>query len=115
MFTFIITNIFLLSLAAILFMVARALPRIEASGEEIKQSPLEKWVTSGVPEKVDAALNAFSAKFLRRSKVVIMRIDNLVTARLQNFAKKEGEGKPRPDYKEITEEKSKEETKTADQ
>lgn len=115
MFTFIITNIFLLSLAAILFMVARALPRIEALGEEIRQSPLEKWVTSGVPEKVDAFLNMFFAKLLRRSKVVIMRVDNLVTARLQNFAKKEGAGKPKPDYKEIAGERSQEEAEAADQ
>ncbi|TSC60367.1 MAG: hypothetical protein LiPW15_245 [Parcubacteria group bacterium LiPW_15] len=113
MFTFIITNIFLISLAAILFMVARVLPRIETPAEEIKQSPLEKWVTSGVPEKVDAVLNAFFAKFLRRAKVVIMRVDNSVTNRLQNFAKKEGNGKPKPDFKEITGEKPQEENETA--
>lgn len=90
-------------------MAARALPRIEAPEEEVRQSKLEKWVTSGVPEKVDAALNAFFAKFLRRSKVLIMRIDNVVTTHLQNFTKKDGNGKPKPDFKEIVKDKAQEE------
>lgn len=108
MFTFIITNIFLLSIAAILFMVARALPRIETSEEEIKQSPLEKWVTSGVPEKLDIFFNAFSAKILRKSKVFILKIDNIVTLKLQGFAK-DMNGKAKPDFKEVIGEKKEDE------
>lgn len=110
MLTFIITNIFLISLATVLFMVARVLPRIEAPEEQVRQNALERLVTSGIPEKVDAFLAAFFAKFLRRAKVVIMKIDNLVTTRLQNFAK-EGKVRVRPDFKEMAAGKREEDSK----
>jgi len=109
MFTFIVTNIFLLALATILFLAIRALPRIEEPEEVVKQNVIERWLTSGVPEKLDAALNAFLAKTLRKSKVLVLRVDNYVTKQLKRVTHENGNGKPKPDFKEITGEKTEEE------
>lgn len=115
MLTFIVTNIFLLALATILFLAIRALPRIEEPEGMIKQNVLERWLTSGVPEKLDATLNAFLAKTLRKSKVVVLRADNYVTKHLKRVTHENGNGKPKPDFKEITGEKPAEENGTATQ
>lgn len=110
MFTFIVTNIFLLALATILFLAIRALPRIEEPEEAVKQNVFERWLTSGVPEKLDATLNAFLAKTLRKSKVVVLRADNYVTKHLKRIAHESNENiKPKPDFTEITGEKKTEE------
>ncbi|MDO8504277.1 MAG: hypothetical protein Q7S36_00290 [Candidatus Liptonbacteria bacterium] len=101
MLTFVIANLFLISLAAILFLVVRTLPRIENPEEVIKQSPLERWVTSGVPEKLDATINVFLAKTLRKTKVLVLKVDNFVTAQLKRVVHENGNGKPKPDFKEI--------------
>ena len=101
MLTFITANLFLISLAIILFLVVRTLPRIENPEEVIKQSPLERWVTSGVPERLDAVLNAFLAKTLRKTKVLVLKVDNFVTSQLKRVADENGNGKPKPDFKEV--------------
>ncbi len=110
MFTFAVTNIFLIALATVLFLAIHALPRIEEPDEVIKQNVFERWLTSGVPEKLDAMLNLFLAKTLRKSKVAILRMDNFVTGHLKRITHENGNGKPKPDYKEITGDKEEENT-----
>ena len=115
MFTFIVTNIFLLALATILFLAIRALPRIEEPEGIIKQNVFERWLTSGVPEKLDTTLNTFLAKTLRKSRVLVLRVDNYVNNKLKHITHENGNGKPKPDFKEIIGEKQEEEKETAAQ
>lgn len=49
--------------------------------------------------KIDAGLNSFLAKFLRKSKVLVMKIDNFINHRLGKLLKKNGSG-DREDKKE---------------
>ncbi len=104
MFQFIITNIFVISLGVILYVAVRTLPRIEESGVPEKKNAWEKWLASGVPERLDRVLNGFLAKFLRKLKIFLLRADNAVTAQLKKV-KSDGNGaqnKPSIDFKSIT-------------
>ena len=107
MLQFIITNIFLLSLGVILYVAVRTLPRIDESVISEKKGAWERWLASGVPEKIDRAMNGFLFKALRRLKVFLLRADNAVNARLQKI-KPEGGGaqKQNIDFKAIKEENS---------
>lgn len=111
MFQFIVTNIFVISLGIILYVAVRTLPRIEESGIPEKRNAWEKWLASGVPERVDRVLNSFLAKFLRKLKVFLLRADNAVTTQLKKV-KSDGNGaqaKPSIDFKKITDSVSGEE------
>lgn len=107
MLQFILTDILMVSLGTILYLVARSLPRI---GEEptTKQNMFERWVSSEMPEKFDAAFNNFLLKFLRKLKLVLLKADNSITRHLKKIApngngKQLGglTGKPKIDYKDI--------------
>ena len=86
MFTFILNIVFMLSLGTILYIVARALPRVEEEAEKSdrrKGGLLERWVTSEMPEKVDEFLSTFLSKLLRKFKVFLLKIDNSRGAHLK--------------------------------
>lgn len=97
---FIFTIILMVSLSLVLYLAVQALPRI---AEEPEGAPRGEswWVRSRVSEKMDAALNNFLLKFLRRVKVTVLKIDNTVSAHMEKV-KPEGSGKkPAIDFKEI--------------
>lgn len=54
-----------------------------------------------MPEKIDAVLNGFLVKFLRRLKVLILRVDNALSRHLQKVKPEENGKKPNIDFKEI--------------
>ena len=105
MLQFIVTNIFLLSLGVILYVAVRTLPRIDENAMPEKKGAWERWLASGVPEKIDRVLNGFLFKALRRLKVFLLKADNAVNTRLQKI-KPEGNGaqKQNLDFKAIKEE-----------
>jgi hypothetical protein len=98
---FIFTNIFMLALGTILYLFVRALPRVEEE-EVLKQGFLERWITSDLPEKFDFAVSGFLVKFLRRLKVFVLRIDNVVGDRLKKMNLTEKQNGAKPDWSEIT-------------
>jgi hypothetical protein len=108
MLQFIVTDILMISLGAILYLAVRTLPRVEENLPSEKKGVFERWIASEVPEKIDAAINSFLAKFLRKLKVLILKIDNYVSGHLQRI-KTEGvngngdKTKSPIDFKDITE------------
>lgn len=98
---FIFTNLFMLALGVILYLFVRALPRVEKE-EAVKQGFIERWITSDLPEKVDFAFSNFLVKFLRRSKVWILKIDNLVGNRLKRMSAVHKSEESKPDWSELT-------------
>src|SRR2546425_1186605 len=105
MFQFIVTNILMVSFGTVLYLVVRTLPRIEETGEPEKRGLLERWVTSEMPEKVDITLKNFLIKFLRRFRVVVLKLDNSVTKHLKKIqpeADPSDKLKPTIDFKEMT-------------
>lgn len=115
MLQFILTTVLMASLGTMLYIVARSLPRVgeEPSG---KPSLFDRLSSSELPERIDAAFNNFLAKTLRKTKVVLLRIENFVNEKLKKFSTN-GNGKPKIDFKELADEVSPEREeveKTAD-
>ncbi|HEY4500130.1 MAG TPA: hypothetical protein VJH70_03390 [Candidatus Paceibacterota bacterium] len=93
MYNFVLQMIMMLSLGTVVYLAARALPRV---GERVVPgSPaqyMDKLVKKIPIEKLDAFLNATLEKILRKSKIFILKVDNRVTFYLNKF-KKNGNGK----------------------
>lgn len=89
MHSFILEIFIMLSLGTVIFLVARALPRIsdfEASAGETEKCEKRWW--SALPlEKIDKIFNAFLEKTLRRVKLILMKLDNMVSRHLGKFKK----------------------------
>ena len=79
---FIFTILLMLALGAVLYLMVRALPRV-TDEPEAKESFLDRWAHSELPEKIDTAFNSFLVKFLRRVKVFALKFDNAVSAGLR--------------------------------
>jgi hypothetical protein len=94
----------MVSLGTMLYLVARSLPRV---GEEISDKPgfLDKLSSSELPEKIDAAFNNFLFKSLRKSKVIVMKVENFINGKLKKISPN-GKDKPKIDFKDLTEDSS---------
>ena len=102
-FPFVLSNILLVSVGVVLYVMARTLPRIEENGSEDKKGMLERWIASEIPEKFDAALNSFLFKFLRKTKVAVLKVDNSISNRLQKMKPENGVNRTPPlDFREIS-------------
>lgn len=88
MYDFILQTAVILSLGVIIYLLARAAPRVGDSNEDINApSKLDKLMAKVPVTKIDAALNSFFEKVLRKFKVVVMKIDNLLNARINKLNK----------------------------
>ena len=83
MLQFLFTNILLLSFGFLLFLVIRALPRIEPDASNKKPGVFERWLISDLPEKIDRIVNAFLEKLLRKTRVALLRFDNSINTWLK--------------------------------
>lgn len=95
----------MLCLGAMLYLMVRALPRIEelpAGESEAPKSIIERWAHSELPEKIDAAFGAFMLKFLRRVKIIVLRIDNAIAKSLRKIQPQENRANTNIDFKEIS-------------
>jgi hypothetical protein len=102
MLSFIFTTIFMLSLACVLYLMVRALPRVAEEAAPDHQGLLDRWAHSELPEKVDRTVNGFLFKFFRKARVTVLKLDNALGSRLQKMKPEESNGKPAIDFKEIT-------------
>jgi hypothetical protein len=96
---FIFTIILMICLGIVLYLTVQALPRIEEVPADEKGF-LERWTHSEMPEKIDAAFNNFLLKFLRRTKVIILKFDNALAKHLQKIRPNDDK-RPVIDFKEI--------------
>jgi hypothetical protein len=105
MVEFIFTTILMLCLGTVLYLMVRALPRIEeaSAGEgEVRKNIFERWAHSEFPEKIDKAFSAFMLKFLRRVKIITLRIDNWLAKSLRKIQPQENRANTSIDFKEIS-------------
>jgi len=98
---FIFTSVLMVSLSLVLYLMARALPRIVEEPHAEKQGLLDRWAHSQFPEKVDLALNGFLLKFLRKLKVSLLKLDNTLSKHLQKVRTDEHGKQSAIDFKEI--------------
>ena len=103
---FIFTIILMICLGTVLYLTVEALPRIEEVPSEEKGF-FERWAHSEVPEKIDASFNNFLLKFLRRTKVLVLKLDNALAKHLQKI-KPEEDKRPNIDFKGMREQNKEE-------
>jgi len=101
MLQFILTDLLMLSLGAILYLVVRTLPRIGESAPQGERGLFERWITSEIPERADSFVKNFFHKFLRKTKIFILKMDNILTQRMKKI-KPDMNGETKPDFKGIT-------------
>src|SRR3990167_4883104 len=93
MYSFVLQSAIFLSLGVMLYLFARAIPRV---GERVVPSSssqyLDKLVKRIPLEKIDNFLSGVTEKVLRKSKIVVLKIDNVVSKNLKKF-KSTGNGK----------------------
>ena len=76
----------MISVGGLLYFVIRTLPRIEPEvGAPDAKGFLERLIVSRIPERVDGAVNSFLFKFLRKLKVVLLKIDNVVGRQIKRI------------------------------
>ena len=122
MVLFIFILVLMFSLSGVLYLMVRALPRMAEVGIAVTEaatassdsivSPgklglLDRWANSRLPEKIDAVFNEWLLKFLRKFKVVTLKLDNMISTHLRKIRKEHetAEKKAAIDFKEIAEAK----------
>ena len=87
MYSFILQFLIMASLAAIIYLIARTIPRIDenvVSGRS-KRSFLENLFSKLPLEKIDLMIDNLLEKILRKFKIVVMKTDNVLTRKLSDF------------------------------
>ncbi len=85
MYDFILQLFLIGSLVVLIYLMARALPRVEEAGEEVKiYNYIERWIAKLPLAKIDHFFNTNFEKTLRKTKVVVMRFDNFLNRHLNN-------------------------------
>lgn len=87
-FKFILEIILMLALGVILYLFARALPRVSDTDVSPQKELKIHWL-SPLLERIDEKLKAFLERLFRRLKVVILKLDNFVSTKLNKFKKEE--------------------------
>ena len=84
MFRFIVQTFIMLSLGGMLYLMAKALPRVsdEEHADYLRQSRLMEYL-----EILDEFLKSFFEKILRRLRVWLLKLDNMITKKLDRFKK----------------------------
>lgn len=92
MYNFILQTVVMVSFGSLIYMVARAVPRVtdtEVTGR--KGSDYLDTLMKKLPlEKADAMISSWLEKFLRKGKVLILKLDNLLNKHLQNLKPSQG-------------------------
>ena len=81
-----------LSLGAMIYLVARALPRV-SDVETEASTPLarfDSFLTKLPLEKLDAIFGGFLEKVLRRLRVVVLRLDNWLNSKINQVKENNG-------------------------
>ena len=100
-------NILLVGACLVIWLLIRALPRMEKETHESK-GWFERWLISELPGKIDAFVSTFWVRTLRRFKVFVLRVDNSLTQKLQRMKLESGEGikGEKIDLKKVVEERA---------
>ncbi len=89
MYSFLTTIVMVAALAAMIYLLARALPRISDAehANSANASSFDKMLDKLPMEKMDGAISSFFEKLLRKSKLIVLKIDNLLNNYLDQVKK----------------------------
>lgn len=70
----------IISLSIMIYLLARSVPRVK--DEELATIPIQsyfdQWIAKIPISKIDVWFNMFMAKFLRRLRIIVLKLDNLL-------------------------------------
>lgn len=91
MYNFVVEMSMLVSLGLIVYLFARAVPRIAQNRPEDIQplSGFDRFVNKLPLEKIDRGLHSFFEKTLRKMRIVLMKIDNYINSHLKSLKEKQ--------------------------
>lgn len=97
MYGLILQSIVLLSLGVVIFLMAKAVSRIQenpgvANSTASQTNYLDRLLDKIPLNKLDAFISNFLSKILRRLKVCVLKVDNLITNYLNKLLKKNNNG-----------------------
>ncbi len=77
------------SLGLVIYMIARAIPRVPEETSSPRRSNWVDRLMAKIPmSRIDDNINSFFAKFLRKLRVVVMKMDNFINDRLGKLNRK---------------------------
>lgn len=89
MLTFVVEMIMVASLASVLYIAARVLPRVnDAEVDSVVPHRVVSRLTEYF-ERFDEWFAYISEKFLRRFRVILLKLDNVVSKKLNKFKKED--------------------------
>ena len=98
MYDFLLQSSLFLSLGALIYLMARAVPRVDESGEARHPAGRFDRMLSKLPlREIDEKLDLVFEKILRRLKIIIMKSDNLINEYLGKVKKSNGVNEKKPD------------------
>ncbi len=100
MWKFISNIVMMLSFGTFLYIIARALPRIDESEIEDKKLVKSHWIFYFL-EKIDIRTKAYLEKFLRKIGVVLLKLENKVQKKLSKFKKESAPKKSFPSSEDL--------------
>lgn len=80
MYDLILQIIFMLSLGALVYIAALAIPRVNEP--ILKTNRIREWVKSIPFHHLDEAIATYKDKFLRKAKIVVMKVENFINKNL---------------------------------
>ncbi len=95
MYNFILQILIMLSLGAIIYLIARAAPRvgdIEESFKDTFHGKLDKLIAKIPLERFDVFFSVSIEKILRKIKLILMKCDNLLAIHLKKIKKSDNIG-----------------------
>lgn len=96
---FVVQISLVLSLAVIIYIFARALPRLPDAAE--KNGNVFDKVIGRLPlEKIDTTLSSFGERFLRKAKILVMKADHLINGYINKIKAHEEAKQKRVDLKQ---------------
>lgn len=89
MLSFILQIVMVIALGFVVYLFGRVVPRVhDADIEKAKETSLFHWLV-GYLEQVDDWLLWLFEKFLRKTRVNIMKLDNIISKRLAKFKREQ--------------------------
>jgi len=91
MYDFLLQITLFSSFGVIVYVMARAVPRVNDAGEPVHTKGVIDRMLSRLPlEVADERLHTAFEKILRRIRVTVLRVDNSINERLEKLRKKSG-------------------------
>jgi hypothetical protein len=87
MYNFTVQITLVTSLAVMIYLLARALPRVSDADEGAAAGFFDRLVDKLPLERIDITISAILEKTLRKSKILVLKLDNAINSYIEQIRK----------------------------